>query len=385
MQRCVVAVEIGMRDNSMKFSQSCRVMSSNAGGLIGRDKPDMDSSLDMLKRPQVLVCILGIVLLASGAGNSGEERCIFGHVFPERHAYYNSALKRPSAYSILKLKRPPLWGPILRMETLSQSSVAGNMGESARFDDKGIAFFYPAKLDGFCEFRLKGQLPACSWSGSLQVEFKEYAHGLDELGLKGQPPAFLGVSSFQAKFKEHSQGQSSSGPAGGSGARDVERQRTGNRGGNNGRIGRAINRMAGDGRRDDGDDDDNDPRMVGDEDNGRGPRVAEIVEIYLPIVIQTLVALLQINVTQLSEIDRLIHCFAVVTNLLAFLCCLFVIRQPNVNKGNARILSRMSRIASALSIMGFVPILAINLPLNLRWVVFLAFLAVVAMFSVDIS
>lgn len=375
----------------MRFSQSCRVMLSNAGELIGRGKPDMDSSLDRLKRPQVWVCILGIVLLASGVGNSGEERCIFGHVFPEGHAYYNSALKRPSSYSILKLKRPPLWGPILSMETLSQPSVAGNMSESAWLDDKGIAFFYSAKLDGFDEFRLKGQLPACSWSGSLQVEFKEYAHGLDKLGLKGQPPAFSGVSSFQARFKERGQGQSSSRSAEGSGARNVNEQRTESRVGNSGRLGRDIGRIGGDGqRRDNGDDDDNRHRMVGDVDNGRGPRNPrrdEIVEIYLPIVVQTLTALLQIDDAQLSDTDRLIRCFAVMTNLLAFLCCLFVIRQPNMNQGNARILflSRMIRIASALSVMGFVPILAINLPLNLRWLVFLAFLAVVAMFWVDIS
>ena len=75
-----------------------------------------------------------------------------------------------------------------------------------------------------------------------------------------------------------------------------------------------------------------------------------------------MVALLQINDAQLSDTDKLIRCFAMVTNLLAFLCCLFVIRHPNMNQGNARILSRMSRIASALSVMGFVPILAIGPP-----------------------
>lgn len=384
----MVAVEIGVRDNSMKFSQSGRLMWSNAGGLIGSCNPDMDYSLHRLQRPPVWFCILGIVLLASGVGNSGEERCIFGHVFPERHAFYNSVLKRPSDYSILKLKRPPLWGPILRMETSSQSSVAGNMGESAQFDDKGIAFFCSAKLDGFDEFRLKGQLPACSWSGSLHVEFKEYAHGLDELGLKGQPPAFSGVSSFQARFKERAQGQSSSSPADGSGARNVDQQRTESRGGNNVRISRDIGLRGGDRQRRDNGDEDDDRRRDGDVDNGRGrrnPRLDEIVQIYLPIVIQTLIALLQIDDAQLSDTARLIRCFAVVTNLLALLCCVFVIRQPNMNQGNERILSRMSRIASALSIMGVVLILAINLPFNLRCVVFLAFLAVVAMFWVDIS
>lgn len=209
------------------------------------------------------------------------------------------------------------------------------------------------------------------------------------------------VMGLHVRVKEHAQGQSSSGTAGGKGAGNADEHRNGSRDGGDkkGRIGRGINegRHSGIGgggqRRGNEDDDDNDGReMVGNVENGGGgnPSLEQIANIFLPIIFQSIAIIMGIDEAQLSTTGRAIRYFSTIINLLGFLCCAAVLCQPHTNPRVARILNPriagiLSRIGSALAILGFISMMAINIPLHLSWVIGLAFLAVLAIFVLDFS
>lgn len=297
---------------------------------------------------------------------------------------------------------------------------AGNTGESARF-----AVRKPAEKRFYAFDEFGGRPVACSSERrgrsllenlSLVIGSSQVSIGMSLFGIIAVLICFLMgslqvrvsvlqivalVIGLHGRVKEHAQGQSSSGTAGGKGARNADEHRTGSRDGGdeNGRIGRGINerRHSGIGgggqRRGNGDDDDNDGReMVGNVENGSGgnPSLEQIANIFLPIIIQSIAIIMDIDEAQLSTTGRVILYFSTIINLLGFLCCAAVLCQPHTNPRVARILNPriagiLSRIGSALAVLGFISMMAINLPLHLSWVIGLAFLAALAMFVLDIS
>ncbi|KAM4105825.1 hypothetical protein ACB094_04G022400 [Castanea mollissima] len=204
------------------------------------------------------------------------------------------------------------------------------------------------------------------------------------------------VMGSHVRVKEHAQGQSSSGTAGGKGAGNVDEHRNGSRDGGdeNGRLGNegSHSGIGGGGqRRGNGDDDDNDGRkMVGNVENGGGgnPSLEQIANIFLPIILQAISIIMGIDEAQLSTTGRVIRYFSTIINLLGFLCCAAVLCEPHTNPRVSRILNPiagiLSRIGSALAVLGFISMMAINIPLHLSWVIGLAFLAVLAIFVFDL-
>ena len=323
-------------------------------------------------------------------------------------------------HSFDKLKRSPVWAIILGilsllMEFFAQLSGAGksNTGESARFakpakkrfDARSVVLFYSANLDALDE--LKGRPPACSGErreGSLLetvalviVSSLALMIGSLQVRVSLLKIVALVVNGSQVTVKKHGEGESSSGPAGGSGAGNAGGSRGGG-GDENGRIGHGIGegRCCGIGggrqRRGNGDGDDNDGgHMVGNVENGGNPRPEETENIFLTIILQSIAIILAIDDAQLSTTGRVIRSFSMIINLLGFICCAAVHRQPHTNPRVARLLNPriariLSRIGSALSVLGFISMMAIGitLPLYLRWIIGLTFLVLLAIFMVDI-
>lgn len=130
--------------------------------------------------------------------------------------------------------------------------------------------------------------------------------------------------------------------------------------------------------------------MVANVENGRNPRLEEIANIFLPIIIQSVANIMAIDEAQLSTTGRVMRSLSMVINLLGFICCcVAVLWPPNTNRGAGRRwipkIPGISRIGSALAVLGFVSMMAINLPLYLSWIMYLAFLVLLVIFLVDIS
>ena len=302
-------------------------------------------------------------------------------------------------------------------------SRAGNVGEERngsrgeRGDGSGAkvyALFANMNFDD-CIKKEPRQPPACSFErrniGSSQVSIGVSLFGItavliylliDSLPVRVSILQVVAlVIGLHGRVKEHAQGQGSSGTAGGKGAGNGDEHRTGSRDGGdeNGRIGRGINERrdsgigGGEQRRGKDDDDDNDARqMVGNVENGRGrnPSLEQIANIFLPIIIQSIAIIMDIDDARLSTTGRAIRYLSTIINLLGFICCAAVLCQPYTNPRvasilNPRIAGILSRIGSALAVLGFISMMAINLPLHLSGVIGLAFLAVLAIFVVDFS
>ena len=383
---------------------------SHAGGLTDRRKPLMDHFFAKLKRSPARASNLGILSLVmgffsqlSGAGNTGEERDFLRRAFPGVVGLHASRF----VYSFFKLKRPPVWASILGilsllMEFFSQSSGAGNTGESAgfaprkpakkKFDARSISFFYSAKLVAFDDF--KGQPPAFSGekvalvmvsSLALMIGSLLVSTGMNLIGIVAgliylligslqvrvsllQIVALVVIGS-QARVKRHGEGQSSCGATGGSGAGSM-----GGGGDENGRIGIVIgeggrNGMGGGAqRRGNEDDDGNDGRhMVGNVENGRNPRPEDIANTFLPIILQSIAIITAIDGAQLSTTGRVIRSLSMIINLAAFICCTAVLWPLHTNPRVARILNPriagiLSSIGSAMAVLGFISMMAIYLP-----------------------
>lgn len=377
-----------MTSESQKFFRSSsnptyRVMfpqRSHAGGLIDRCKPGMDHSLDKLKRLSAWASILGILSLVmgffsqlSGAGNTGEDKDFSCSAFPgvvELHAYPESVLKRRFVWaSILGILS-------LLMEFFSQSSGAGNTGESARFAPRKPAKKVALVIVSSLALMIGSLLVSTGMNlfgivagliylliGSLQVRVSLL-----------QIVALVVIGS-QARFKRHGEGQSSSGATGGSGAGSTGGSRDGG-GDENGRIGRGI----GEGRRNgmgsgaqrggNEDDDDNDGRhMVGNLEDGRNTRPEDIANTFLPIILQSIAIITAIDGGQLSTRGRVIRSLSMIINLAAFICCTAVLwplhTNPRVARGimNPGIAEILSSIGSALAVLGFISMMAIYLPI----------------------
>lgn len=269
----------------------------------------------------------------------------------------------------------------------------------------GLADYHRLKWDWESCFAADSVCIRTSLSFFFELRFPELALAIDLSKVSVCIILFgmvaLAEISLQVTVKKHGQGQSSSGPAGGSGA--------GNAGGSigggdeNGTIGHGT----GQGRRSgigggggggqgqgNGDDDDNDGRrIVGDVENGRRPRnptPEEIAAIFLPIIIQSIANIMSLNDAELSTTGRANRYFSMIINLVGFICCAAVIWQPYTNPRVARILNPrisgiLSRSGSALAFLGFISMMGIDLPLYLSWIMGLAFLVLLAFFLVDIS
>ena len=77
-----------------------------------------------------------------------------------------------------------------------------------------------------------------------------------------------------------------------------------------------------------------------------------------------------------------------IINLVGFICFVVVLWQPYTNPRvarlmNPRVATILSRIGSALAVLGFLSTIAIDLPIYLGWISGLAFLLLLAMFLVD--
>ncbi|KAL4632091.1 hypothetical protein ACB092_04G026600 [Castanea dentata] len=90
--------------------------------------------------------------------------------------------------------------------------------------------------------------------------------------------------------------------------------------------------------------------MVGNVENGGNPRPEEIENIFLTIILQSITIIMAIDDAQLSTMGRVIRSFSMIINLLGFICCAAVRRQPHKNRRVARLLN--PRIARILSRMG---------------------------------
>lgn len=128
-------------------------------------------------------------------------------------------------------------------------------------------------------------------------------------------------------------------------------------------------------------------RTVANVENGRNPRPEEIANIYLPIIVQSIANIMAIDEAQLSTAGRVVRSLSMIINMLGFICCAAVLWLPNSNRRIARKLipriAEISRIGSALAVLGFVSMMAIDLPLYLSWIMYLAFLVLLAIFLLD--
>ena len=186
----------------------------------------------------------------------------------------------------------------------------------------------------------------------------------------------------QVRVKKHGEGQSSSTPTGGARNAGEDQER-------NGSIGRGIDEggnggIGGNGeRRGNGDDDDNDRReKVRDVENGRNPKLMEIDTFLAQILIDSIVTIVAFDEAQLTTTGRVIRSFSLIINLLGFICLAAVIWQERTNPGTVRYLRRTG---SALALLGFILMTAINLPGYLRWIIWLTILVLLTIFMVDIS
>lgn len=179
----------------------------------------------------------------------------------------------------------------------------------------------------------------------------------------------------------HSQGPSSSGPAGKSRAGNA----SGNRGG--GGRNRGTNHGIGGGRRGggghtqgNGDEGDNGGDQIGNVGEGSYSRPEERAVIFLPIITGSIAYMVSLNDAELSSTGRFIRHFSMIINLLAFICCAVVLWQPYTNP---RVATTLSRIGSALAVLGFLSTIAIDLPTYPSWINGLVFIALLAIFLVD--
>lgn len=97
---------------------------------------------------------------------------------------------------------------------------------------------------------------------------------------------------------------------------------------------------------------------------------------------------MSLNDAELSTTGRVIRQFSMIINLVGFICCAVVLWQPYTNPRfarlmNPRVATILSRIGSALAVLGFLSTIAIDLPTYLSWISGLAFMIVLAMFLVD--
>lgn len=129
--------------------------------------------------------------------------------------------------------------------------------------------------------------------------------------------------------------------------------------------------------------------MVANVENGRNPRPEDIAIVFLPIIGQSIASIMAVDEAQLSTTGRVIRSLSMIINLLGFVSCAAVLWQPNTNPRVARILNPriavISRMGSALAVLGFISMMAIKLPLYLSWIMYLAFLVLLAIFLVDIA
>lgn len=226
-------------------------------------------------------------------------------------------------------------------------------------DDRSIL----VSVISICLFE-KAAVLICIWTDSLQTRF-----------------------SRGGRAKQHGpgpdKGQSSNAPAGGS--------RAGNAGVNNGARGKNRdrgNRGIGRGNSGRGDDDDHGRDAMGHEENGSYPRPEERSVIFLPIITGSIAYIVSLNDAELSTTGRVIRQFSMIINLVGFICCAVVLWQPYTNPRfarlmNPRVATILSRIGSALAVLGFLSTIAIDLPTYLSWISGLAFMFVLAMFLVD--
>lgn len=214
----------------------------------------------------------------------------------------------------------------------------------------------------------------CIWTGSLQARFRVQILALVVIGLQANK-----------RNHGHSQGPSSSGPAG--------KSRAGNAGGNRGGRNRGTNhgiggRRPGGGGHPQGDGDEGDRDEIGNVGEGSYPRPEERAVIFLPIITGSIAYMVSLNDAELSATGRLIRHFSMIINLFAFLCCAVVLWQPYTNPRvarlmNPRVATTLSRIGSALAVLGFLSTIAIDLPTYLSWINGLVFIALLAIFLVD--
>lgn len=207
----------------------------------------------------------------------------------------------------------------------------------------------------------KAAVLICIWTGLLQAKKRGHGHQ-----------------------SHHNQGRSS-GPARGSGA--------GNAGGN---LNRAINHGVGGGpggrsggsAHGDDEDDNNGRDVIGNVENGRNPRPEERATLFLPIIIGSIAYMVSLNDAELSTTGRFIRHFSMIINLLGFICFAVVLWQPYTNPRvarlmNPRVATILSRVGSALAVLGFLSTIAIDLPTYLSWISGLAFVFLLAMFLFD--
>ena len=215
----------------------------------------------------------------------------------------------------------------------------------------------------------------CIWTGLLQARFRRV-----------QIVALV-VIGIQAKKDGHghAQGQSPSGPAGGTGAGNAHgnrNHRSGNRGIGGGRHGGGGHRQG------HGDDDGNGGDAIRFVENGSYTRPEERAVIFLPIITGSIAYMVSLNDAELSTTGRFIRHFSMIINLVGFVCCAVVLWQPYTNPRvarlmNPRIATILSRIGSALAVLGFLSTIAIEMPIYLSWISGLAFVFLLAMFLFD--
>ena len=210
-----------------------------------------------------------------------------------------------------------------------------------------------------------------------------------QTGRFGDPVEF---GSSQVRDSVEHRGENSSG-AGGSGAENAGEERNRSRGGGgngnegigggrqgSGNEGRQGGLGAGGHGGDNGDDGGNNGRdRIGDIENGRipprNPRREELVEMYLPIIIQLIGIVFALDEANLSALGSVLRCFALVCciwGIVFFTGSLFERGRNETAAGN------WSRIGSTFAVLGLISIIALKLPLNLLFITVLAFLVLLA-------